>query len=127
MSYWRMKDKKKNSVSIEELKAHVKKHGADFDIHVKHIPGGYSGQILRNAEEIHLAPRVLNRIVRILAHEWIHDMRPGWGESKVLKCEMKLMRKMTLRNKVWFLLDCFNKIQVPAVTGAKKRSTKSPG
>jgi len=117
-SYWSARTKRGD---IRPTIAMVKKHARKSDeivITIGALYKGYSGRMYPEEDWMQIHHRKLNPLVRVIVHEYLHDMFPQKGENWTLKWETRLMNEITMSDKIYFLLDLANKLALPS----KKRS-----
>ena len=125
-SYWKARIKRGEVRPTLDL---VKKHARKFDelvITIGALHKNYSGRMYPDLDWMCIHHRKLNPLVRVIIHEYLHDIFPHKGENWILRWEMRLMREITIKDKLYFLLDLSNKLVLPG-TSSKKRLKTSLG
>jgi len=113
-SYWSARTKRGDvRPTIQAVKRHAKKHD-DIVITIGALYKGYSGYMYPEDNWMQIHHRKLNPLVRVIVHEFLHDMYPQKGENWTLKYEAILMREITIADKLYFLLDLVNKLVIPS-------------
>jgi len=119
-SYWSARTKRGDvRPTIQRVKRHAKKYD-DVAITIGALRRGFVGHMHPEDNWMQIHHRRLNPLVRVIVHEYLHDMYPQKGENWTLKYETILMREITIADKLYFLLDLANKLVMPSKRQSKR-------